>query len=482
MAEPNIQPLRRAATFASLKSSPDPPPSSAVRHRIPQRQISGQNGSLSPSPRPGTDRRRSSLLSFSSIDEVTQSLSDDLINPSMSKAKHLRDDDEVSAWHSTPLAFAILPAIGGIFFKNGTAFVTDILLLGLAAIFMNWSVRLPWDWYYSAQAQVRELDSEEYMLSEEVEVDETAIDSAASSAGNSPKQSAQEAPANESGSQQSNAQITPQKRQEAAAELRKQETLALVATFLFPVMAAYLLHAIRSQLSSSSTALVSDFNLSIFVLAAEVRPFQQLIRLLSSRTLHLQRIVTEVNDPLDGSGSKKNDAIKSLESRIDELETLLAEQKAATSNGSAPQRSDVVELVAAEMKKRADPRFDALERAMRRYEKRSTTLSMLTEQRLNSHESRIQDSLSLAAQAAQRSQNRGAMATVFDNTTSLIGVPFKLATELALWPFRMLNLIYAKLRETVSGRRTVRPTKKASSAQLRSRDEKARASERKSVR
>jgi hypothetical protein len=29
-------------------------------------------------------------------------------------------------------------------FQNGSAVVTDIMLLGLAAIFLNWSVRIPW--------------------------------------------------------------------------------------------------------------------------------------------------------------------------------------------------------------------------------------------------------------------------------------------------------------------------------------------------
>ena len=52
--------------------------------------------------------------------------------------------DESSHWHSSPLAFALLPAVGGLVFTNGSAFVTDILLLGLAAGFLNWSCRLPW--------------------------------------------------------------------------------------------------------------------------------------------------------------------------------------------------------------------------------------------------------------------------------------------------------------------------------------------------
>jgi hypothetical protein len=49
-----------------------------------------------------------------------------------------------SHWQSAPLALALLPAVGGMFFDNGSAFVTDATLLILAAVFLNWSVRLPW--------------------------------------------------------------------------------------------------------------------------------------------------------------------------------------------------------------------------------------------------------------------------------------------------------------------------------------------------
>jgi hypothetical protein len=45
---------------------------------------------------------------------------------------------------SLSLAFAFLPAISGLLFKNGSAVVTDFMLLGLAGVFLNWSVTQPW--------------------------------------------------------------------------------------------------------------------------------------------------------------------------------------------------------------------------------------------------------------------------------------------------------------------------------------------------
>ena len=82
-----------------------------------------------------------------------------------------------------------------------------------------------------------------------------------------------------------------EEQEKAARSLRTHEMLAFMSTFVLPALGAYLLHVIRGQLSAPSTGLVSDYNLSIFLLAAELRPVRQIIRLATNRTLHLQRIV-----------------------------------------------------------------------------------------------------------------------------------------------------------------------------------------------
>lgn len=419
---------------------------------------------MSQSPKPTLGRRRSSILSYSSLEGVTTALTDDIINPSMSRPRINRDYDEVTHWHSTPLAFAILPAVGGLLFKNGSTFVTDVLLLVMAAIFMNWSIRLPWDWYYSAQAQRREVepDDSEYL---EDEGEETAVESA-SSQGGSPKPSARlDAVAeNEVSSQQS------RRREQAAAELRRLEKLALLATFVLPVLAAYLLHVIRAQLSDSSTGLVSDYNLTIFLLAAEIRPVRQLIRLITNRTLHLQRTATGIDDPY-GSGLEEKDAILNLKSRIVELETKLTDHTIVPQTMSLAQKTDVSEL-SVELRKRYEPRLEGLERAVRRYEKRSTTLAMLTEQRIGSLEARLQDALSLAAVAAQQSQTRSAFGKLLDNIAILILWPVKLAYSLAMSPLRVLEELYRKVRGVLIGSAATQSERRSGSKSRRVKDER----------
>ena len=97
------------------------------------------------SDRPSAEQlagRRSSTISLDSFKESTNDMW--LPRPKLRRSKSDESADGGSHWASAPLAFALLPAIGGMVFKNGSAVVSDILLLGLAAIFLNWSVRLPW--------------------------------------------------------------------------------------------------------------------------------------------------------------------------------------------------------------------------------------------------------------------------------------------------------------------------------------------------
>lgn len=87
--------------------------------------------------------RRSSNFSDYSLNEAR-----DILNPRPHAHGEVSHHDS-SPLASLSLAFALLPAIAGVLFQNGTSVVTDIMLLGLAAIFLHWSVTQPW--YVAAQ-------------------------------------------------------------------------------------------------------------------------------------------------------------------------------------------------------------------------------------------------------------------------------------------------------------------------------------------
>ena len=130
-----------AAAGASLRRAPTVDENSSLRRRGSTKRLSAQD---TPSG-PGV-RRRSSTFSDYSIREARksfQSSTDDLLHPHPPTTIP-QSKEESSPWHSLPLAFALLPALGGMIWTNGSSVITDIMLLGLAAIFLNWSVRVPW--------------------------------------------------------------------------------------------------------------------------------------------------------------------------------------------------------------------------------------------------------------------------------------------------------------------------------------------------
>jgi hypothetical protein len=240
---------------------------------------------------------------------------------------------------------------------------------------------------------------------------------------------------------------TTQEQEDAAANLRQHELLALISTFLFPACAAYLLHVIRGQLSRPSEGLVSDYNLTIFLLAAEIRPIRQLIRLFTHRTIHLQRIVRGNND---SSGmSKKDKAITELASRLVILEDKFGDQ--LSSPGVSIVQKDEVTALSSDIRKRYESRLDALERAVRRYEKRATTLTLLTEQRLQFLENRLQDALSLAAVAAQSSSKPGIVATILSTLAKTLAVPLDFVWYVFVWPLKVTESVLKKAGVWVLG-------------------------------
>ena len=91
---------------------------------------------------PGNQRRNSVLTTDSQAERISMRSSvDDLLLPTSPTKGH---EHGSSHFHSTPLLFAVLPALGGILFEGGSVVLTDICIIALSCIFLNWSLRLPW--------------------------------------------------------------------------------------------------------------------------------------------------------------------------------------------------------------------------------------------------------------------------------------------------------------------------------------------------
>jgi hypothetical protein len=136
---------------SSSSSSPPPPSAPPPRNTpaassLPRRGLSARAATFIEGTSNEWAQRRNSTLS-DSLSEARYSIrssTDDLFLPRVTSDQDDPSASEESHWHSAPLLLALLPAIAGVFFRDGSSFVTDVTLLVLAAIFLNWSVRLPW--------------------------------------------------------------------------------------------------------------------------------------------------------------------------------------------------------------------------------------------------------------------------------------------------------------------------------------------------
>lgn len=160
---------------------------------------------------------------------------------------------------------------------------------------------------------------------------------------------------------------------------------------------------------------MSNYNLTIFLLASEVRPCSHLLRMIQSRTLFLQRVVASSSPSYeeDGINSTK---IRDLTKRLEELEAYIAktaptrlsllsdsasqnECHQPSSSSSQQDQHDflpaLTSQVTAEIRRALQPEIDALNRAVRRYEKRTAITNYQIESRFQNLESQLRDAVAV---------------------------------------------------------------------------------------
>ncbi|KAK3692604.1 hypothetical protein B0T22DRAFT_19581 [Podospora appendiculata] len=459
---PGNHALRRSATVATDGA------------QIRRRSMPGFPSSELPSEE---GRRRNSTFSETSFTGVKRNVQEDLFSP-------CGDGLERPWWSSFSLVFALLPAIGGILHKNGSAVLTDIALLGLAAIFLNWSVTQPWAWYNSVQEiRIREEAMVEIVLEDDSEGEDRPSPSTPSKT---------TALLNDLPEEQDNASapspgISPNAggrdrathASKALRELYINEIGALLACFAAPVAGAYLLHTIRDQLSRPSEGLVSNLNLTVFVLAAEIGPLSHLMKLVKARTLHLHKVVL-ANPYREEMATAAQ--VQDMMQRLDELEVkaVATETKAGQQNGSTPNSGPGREKQEArmirEVRNAIQPELDALNRAVRRYEKKASVLAQVTDSRLSAIDTRLNDAIALAAAAARGSSSDWSFfLLLWENIVWIISLPHKTVfgtVRLALRPVVGLFRRSGKTTQEKGGYRDLRraPGRSGSSSRMNSSD------------
>jgi hypothetical protein len=184
----------------------------------------------------------------------------------------------------------------------------------------------------------------------------------------------------------------------ATMNLRRTELLALTSCVASPLIGGYLLHYIREFLSRPSEGLVSTFNITLFVMAAELRPAMKLMEMIKQRSLYLQNIVHK--DTLESNVNNNNSPVVDIEplnQKIERLENMIEELQMSIVRVQGG-REEVVTGVREGV--RAD--VEALNRilsvrnglilgAVRRYEKSFALHRVHTEDRINLLSSRVND-------------------------------------------------------------------------------------------
>ncbi|KAG5967794.1 hypothetical protein E4U57_000149 [Claviceps arundinis] len=481
-----------------------PPPAAVLRHDHPKPMPFGldepspapmqrkshasrsdaSNEGLPPTQGPAAvPLRRSSNFSEYNLDEARH-----LLNPgAAAPATHA---PESSSLASLSLAFALLPAVAGVLVKDGHVLVTDIMLLGLSGVFLHWSVTQPWVWYHSAQ-QVRVEQESDTALEEDLQSNGSCLDTTQQQQQQQqqPKTSLDHVPEEEEEEEEERGGgedghspiekdssshpehppdlITSLKRS-ALRELYAHEVLALLSCFLLPILSAYLLHHIRVQLSRPSEGLVSNYNLTIFLLVSELRAFSHTIKLVKSRTLHLQRVLHGGQDPFPAPGQPPVAAAAAATAHLEDVLERIGRLEARSladefvrehsqddhitmmgcdPGGSAGSTLEQKTSLLRDIRNAIQPDLDALNRAVRRYEKKAVLLQHQTDARFAAIDSRLDDALALAAVAAKNSSSRNVLVRMTGSCIGLGLVPFRALLQLFTLPVRsILGVINARKR------------------------------------
>jgi hypothetical protein len=178
-------------------------------------------------------------------------------------------------------------------------------------------------------------------------------------------------------------------------------------------------------------------------MAAELRPVLHIIKLKRAGMTRLQRVVRA-----DASEHLAKADAQELQRRLTEVEERLAEPAI---------NSDVETVkISATVRQGLQPQLDALNRAVRRYEKRQAAQAIQIEARFGELEMRLKDALSLAAAAARTGQKPGLISMAFTWAVNLVIYSMQTAWAAITYPFRFTISVATELKSWLSNERQPR--------------------------
>ncbi|KAI8887988.1 hypothetical protein K501DRAFT_321132 [Backusella circina FSU 941] len=302
--------------------------------------------------------------------------------------------DEISTAVSWPIILAVIPTLGA--FIVGSAEVwSDFIMILLILFYVYKWITVPWIYYESARS--RRL------------LHQHSLD---------PRMKNNGKKMNGAG-----------KYKEAVEEeLRKHELVGLTWVIVSPALAGYTLQYSRYFLSNYDKYM-SSFNVTVFILAASIKPLIHIMALLRERTVYLQSEAM-VDETEMEMLQKKMDL---LEEEMDTLRTAFA-----TKRDLGQVASDIA------------PSIQHLSKAFKRFEKKEKTLRTWSEERFTELDQKVHDFDQFICYSIEQDQRKSAQRL-------LVAVMF-LPISIALWAVRRLSKLLPIPRALLSYSSNPTPT------------------------
>ncbi|CAO3693536.1 unnamed protein product [Rhizopus stolonifer] len=163
--------------------------------------------------------------------------------------------------------------------------------------------------------------------------------------------------------------VENEKQQTIHAELRRHELAGLIWIVLSPLIAGYTLQYSRYLLSNVDKY-ISAFNITVFIMAASIKPLSQIILLLQERTIYLQN---------EASFDQREAFV--LQNRLNSLEKELNSLK----------RAYVTKKDLGQITDDINPTLQHLVKAIHRFEKRDGSLRCWCQQHFTTIEQKLKD-------------------------------------------------------------------------------------------
>ncbi|KAL7321075.1 hypothetical protein PS15m_000892 [Mucor circinelloides] len=306
-------------------------------------------------------------------------------------ADHNNSKDEFSTSISWPIILAVIPTLGA--FIAGSAEVwSDFIMILLILYYVYKWITVPWSYYEGArsrrmihqyaahqqQQQHQHMDSKrkEYAMKRKASVEE---------------------------------------------ELRRHELIGLTWVIMSPAIAGYTLQYSRYFLSNYEKYM-STFNVTVFVLAATLKPLVHVMALLRERTLFLQSEMQVDETEIEVLQKK----IEMMEDEMDGLRKAFATKR------------DLGQVAQG-----ITPSIQQLTKAMKRFEKKETSLRSWSEERFTEIDQKVQDFDQFICYSIEQDQRKSAQRVLVTLMFLPMNVCFwaaKRMTGLLPIPRALLNL------------------------------------------